>query len=754
MQIRSMSIRAKLAFSAAALTACAVIAVIVLITTLMSRSSAQESQARANALMAEYSATITQELNSVLGTVGTGVAAIEGVVGQGTPDRDMLGQIVTRVLSTRPDLVGMTLAFEPDAFGDDAAQTGHRYSDATGRFVPYFFYAPDGSIQVEQLDMRPEAGTDSWYDRPLRDDRSLITPPYLYAVNGTDVLMTTVSGVVRDQGRPVGILTGDMSLDALATRIEQLRPFGVGRVQLISAEGLWIAHEDRALLGQPVSAQDRALLEGEGLRHMTLGGQQMMVLGDKVRFVGMDEAWSLVMQVPTATVMADVTATRNHAIMAAAALLGVTLIVVWFGAQVISRPIEAMTRAMQKLAEGRLDTTIPHAGRGDEIGAMASAVQVLRDHAREAQRLEAEATATRAEREAAARAEADRSARVVREIGAGLDRLAAGDMTHSIVSPAHDPFPQGYDSLRLAFNSVVSKLSHTIRRIADVAHQVRGGADEINMAAGELSSRAETQAATLEQSAAALNEMNESLRQTADRAREAEQASTQNRDIARSSATVVADAVTAMRGIERSSEQITRIIGVIDDIAFQTNLLALNAGVEAARAGDAGRGFAVVASEVRGLAQRAAESAREVRGLISESAAQVKTGSELVSRTGDSLNVILRKASEVSEQIAGIALAAGEQSIGLSEINSGVNQLDQVTQQNAAVAEQATAASMSLRQQAEVLSSEIGAFEVEGLDHAAAAPRPSLAPHFAVEAKPIRLGATGSDIGRGQMMEF
>jgi len=380
----------------------------------------------------------------------------------------------------------------------------------------------------------------------------------------------------------------------------------------------------------------------------------------------------------------------------------------------ISRPIQALTTKMGELAEGKLDTAIPYSGRRDEIGAMASAVEVFRDNAVNARRLETEAATRRDEAEAAAQAEAARQERVVTEIGEGLERLASGDMTRQIPSPAHDPFPQGYETLRVTFNSVVTRMSGTIQRIAVVADQVRGGADEISNAAGDLSSRAETQAATLEESAAALNEMNESLRQTAERAREAEAVSNENRTIAQDSAIIVREAVGAMQGIERSSDQITRIIDVIDDIAFQTNLLALNAGVEAARAGEAGRGFAVVASEVRGLAQRAAESAREVRTLISESAAQVKTGSSLVGRTGKSLDQILHKAATVSEQIAGISLAVSEQSIGLTEINSGVNQLDRVTQQNAAVAEEATAASISLRQQAEELARAIRSFEIDG----------------------------------------
>jgi methyl-accepting chemotaxis protein len=341
--------------------------------------------------------------------------------------------------------------------------------------------------------------------------------------------------------------------------------------------------------------------------------------------------------------------------------------------------------------------------------AEASRAEAAADAAR---RLAEEAEARRvseAERQSRERA---RQSRVVRDLEAGLQRLATGDLCQPIDSPASSPFPEEYEAVRQAYNSALRRLSGTLSGIAAVAGAVRGHADDIGRAAATLSSRTETQAATLEQSAAALNELAESVRSTAERAGSALQESEANQAEAQAAEAVVREAIAAMQAIERSADRIQRIIGVIEDIAFQTNLLALNAGVEAARAGDAGRGFAVVASEVRALARRAAESAHEIKGLIAESGAHVQTGSALVSRTGQSLERTLAQASAVSRLMGAIATAAAEQAAGLAEVNAGVAQLDHVTQTNAAVAEEATAAAAALTERASDLALELAAFRI------------------------------------------
>ncbi len=322
-----------------------------------------------------------------------------------------------------------------------------------------------------------------------------------------------------------------------------------------------------------------------------------------------------------------------------------------------------------------------------------------------------------------------------------MEKLSGGDLLFRLDTA----FGEEYEKLRSDFNSAMDKLQQTMRAIASNTQGVRSGAGEITSASDDLSRRTEQQAASLEETAAALDEITATVRKTAENASEARTTvSTAKADAERSGA-VVRETVTAMSGIETSSKQIGNIIGVIDEIAFQTNLLALNAGVEAARAGEAGRGFAVVATEVRALAQRSADAAKEIKALISASSREVESGVRLVGETGKALDRIVEQVSRLNGLISDIAGSAQEQSTGLSEVNTALNQMDQVTQQNAAMVEEATAASHSLATEAEALSRLVGEFRIDGAGGSHQAPPPKRpAPAPKNPARPPAMSGAGA----------
>ncbi|MEM9973429.1 MAG: methyl-accepting chemotaxis protein [Pseudomonadota bacterium] len=317
-------------------------------------------------------------------------------------------------------------------------------------------------------------------------------------------------------------------------------------------------------------------------------------------------------------------------------------------------------------------------------------------------------------RDAVGRAEAEREAlmyaqdQMIQALRNALAGLSDGDLTLRIESP----FADEHDQLRTDFNSAIAGLDTAIASVTERAGLIKGEVAEISSAAGDLSRRTEHQAATLEQTAAAIAEITASVSNAADGARQANEVVNEARANAEASGGVVQDAVSAMGEIADSSNKISSIISVIDDIAFQTNLLALNAGVEAARAGDAGRGFAVVASEVRALAQRSSDAAREINALISTSGEHVERGVTLVGNAGDALRSIVDSVSGISEHVSSIAVSAQEQSAGLAEVNTAMSQLDQVTQQNAAMFEETTAASQALNSAAAELGAAVARFRV------------------------------------------
>ncbi|MDB5642574.1 MAG: methyl-accepting chemotaxis protein [Hyphomicrobiales bacterium] len=416
----------------------------------------------------------------------------------------------------------------------------------------------------------------------------------------------------------------------------------------------------------------------------------------------------------------------------------------------IARPLARLTAQVNALAGGDTRVVFTGLGRADGIGQIAGACETFKERLIEREQIEVraetlrrEAEEERARFEAVRAAEAAETQEAMAVFTRALSGLARGDLVTQIDVELSGPA----ENLRRVFNDAIGELRETIGAIVLSSQAVESGSREITAHSDDLSRRTEQQAANLEQTAAALEEITESVKQTAAGAEGARESVVSATATAEKGGAVVSQAISAMSAIEKSSGQIGQIIGVIDEIAFQTNLLALNAGVEAARAGDAGRGFAVVASEVRALAQRSAEAAKEIKVLISASAAQVTQGVKLVHETGSALHLIVKEVADIKEAVTAIAAGATEQATGLQEINNAVGQMDQITQQNAALVEESAASSHTLAVEADKLNTSVARFQT-GVTRVAAPQRANVRRPTATARAPQRKPA--ADASRTQ----
>ncbi|WP_377808523.1 methyl-accepting chemotaxis protein [Azospirillum sp. A29] len=451
----------------------------------------------------------------------------------------------------------------------------------------------------------------------------------------------------------------------------------------------------------------------------------------------------------------DMENTSRLLIGMAVGAFAIGILVALVTARSIVRPVVQMTGTMTDLAAGNLTVDVPALANRDEIGHMAKAVLVFKENAIEKKRMdEAERERLEAERRAA-EAQRVREQAIGEEIASLIDAVSKGDLDRRIDLAGKDGFyrtmseginrltdtveaviadlgevlaalAQGdlnrrvtrdyqgaFEQVKTDVNTTSTRLAEIVGQITQAAETIAAAAAEVSLGSSDLADRTEQQASSLEETAASMEELGATVRSNAENAQRANVMAAQARGSAESGGGVAGSAIEAMRRIEESSRKITDIIGVIDEIAFQTNLLALNAAVEAARAGDAGRGFAVVAQEVRQLAQRSAQASKEIKGLILDSDAQVKDGVDLVSKAGQALDGIVSGVQQVATLIAEMASASAEQATALDEINSTVANMDEMTQKNAALVEETTAAAQAMSGQATDLKSLVGFFKFD-----------------------------------------
>ncbi|MFD2174969.1 methyl-accepting chemotaxis protein [Rhodobacter lacus] len=697
------------------------------------------------------SSEISQQLTEATSAGAALAGMLEGMMAKGPVSTDTLIATLETVPGHYDTLFSAWMSGLPDGT-TDRYLTGETGRNAAGVFTPYWTKADGGGLDFSTFNI-DEA--QSWFKGPLTSGQSLLTEPY---VANEGYMITSVSVPVRVEGKVVGLVGVDITLKAMTEMLGALKPFEGSRMTLVDNGGKWVANPDPELLTKPyeeagANLVQAALADGQ-MRVITglEGGARRIVYPFLAR--GTNATWAVIFDVPgevfAAPVRHDVLTTSLGGLLILLMAVGSNFIA---STLMVRRPLAAMLSTVDGLAKGQYDASVTGAARRDEIGAMARAVQELRERLIERRKLEAEQKRLQAEAEAArerrtqqeeamraerearqaedaareirqrAEAEAQRAneeavraaheaeqGAVVETLATGLRGLAAGRLDVAI----EDRFPEGYDQLRQDFNETVIRLSELIGSIGAATVSIVAGVQEITGATSNLSSQTESSAATLAETATALNELTASVQAAAQNARRVDGAMRSATDEAQNSSRVVDETVAAMGAIQDSSAQISRITSVIDDIAFQTNLLALNAGVEAARAGEAGRGFAVVASEVRALAQRASEAAREINVLISDSEAQVSNGVTLVGRAGEALEAIVKSIDQISGHVREIASAADEQASGIAEINTAMGQLDRAQQHNAAGFEETAAACMALNEQAQGLGQLMGQFQVGG----------------------------------------
>lgn len=638
--------------------ACIVVAGFTLTVSILSRQAAQyqfsTSMSYATELAQRSGSDATAIMRQALETARSMAASMVALSDSGHAKRSDGDAILRETLQQNPGYLGVWAAWEPDAFdGRDEAFVDTPLSDSSGRYLPQFSWdSAQKNIEQGVLTDYDTPGPGDYYQIPKQSGQNSLLEPYLYNFGGNDVLLTTISVPVFDQGSFLGVVGVDISLAGLQDIVENIRLYDTGYASLLSTDGMFVGDRNSSTLGKTLntsrgfsdsdlSAALQAISKSQSLStvvHDTVLDTEATVIQVPVHIGDIPRPWAFVVTLPNHEVLKDV---RNLQWIAAA--LGVvSILLTCFGLAI------AVNRLVLR----------PLGGEPADANALAA-------------------------------------------------RVSRGDLSQDIHVRSNDTH-----SLMYQLKAMQEGLAGIISQVRQGADSVAMASNQISTGNLDLASRTEEQSSSLAETAVSMEQITATVRQNANNAQQASTLANDAAQVASSGGAIVTGLVHIMGEINAKSREMAEIIEVIDGIAFQTNILALNAAVEAARAGEQGRGFAVVASEVRALAQRSAASASQVRELIQFSVDAMAQGNLQADAASTSMQGIVDGVTRVTDIIDEISLASREQTTGIEQINLAVTQMDDVTRQNASLVEESAAAAGSLQAQANTLSQLVATFKL------------------------------------------
>ena len=600
-------------------------------------------------------------------------------------DRAVVDEMQKKVLVSDPAFYGIQACFEPGALdGRNAefAAADEYWKPMNGAYGNYW-WKEDGTLKLENLAQYDYPNTRAWYKGPRDSGKPILTEPYK-AVTG--VIMSTVSVPVRDKDRFIGIVGIDFSLATFQEMVSGIAPMGSGYAFIASNKGYTVAHPDKELIGKDISggfsgqqkqAIEKAVAQGRefgAFMTSSVDGVEYYVLFQPITVQGTVTPWSMGIAIPKDKIYEAAQEFLFVSVLLLIASLIILGAVVFLVARMITKPLVQGASFAEQIAAGDLSARIA-LDRKDEIGTLAAALDRMAD---------------------------------------GLQKNA--DLAATIASGNLDVEVQlasDKDQFGRVLQKMTGSLNNVLGQVQMAGEQIATGSVQVSDASQSLSQGATEAAASLEEISSSMGELASRTKLNADNATQASSLAAEARTAAETGSSRMRQMVSAMAEINESGQSISRIIKVIDEIAFQTNLLALNAAVEAARAGQHGKGFAVVAEEVRNLAARSAKAATETSELIEGSVKKAENGAEIADKTAEALAEIVGRVSRVTDLVNEIAAASTEQAHGIGEVNLGLGQIDQVTQGNTANAEQSAAAAEELASQAGELKRLLGMFRLK-----------------------------------------